>query len=236
MKLVADRIEVLAAVKWYFESKNLSLRSALSFQAPLSASGITDMRTYYSQYFVSLGSVTELLLEKEREGWDRFRELLYSHLGNELKQANGENIYLYIKELRNAIVHRGLDISAAAHFLTNAPLLLLPDKLADRWKKREHAAPTKYVAQLIKVCECAIGPAVETHLCNLGLFKDDVEVEELRMNYLSSVQASSAMPENVRTVALGEVHSIDHLMVYGQFLEAVRNVLHPQPVPLTLPA
>lgn len=232
MKSVADRMEVLAAAKWYFESKNLSLRSALAYRTPLSVSQQTDMRTHYSQYFVSLGSVTELLLEKDREGADRFKDSLHRHLESAPETADGESIYLYVRELRNAIVHRGLDIAAAAHLLNDFPLLLLPGKLSDRWKKREYAAPVRYVVQLIDSCERAIGPAVEGHLSDLGLLRDDVDVAELRENYLSSVQASTAMPEHVREMALDSVDSVDHRLIYRTFLEAVRNVLHPQPVPV----
>lgn len=228
MKLVADRIEVLAAVKWYFESKNLSLRSALAFRAPLSVQQQADIRTHYSQYFVSLGSVSELLLEKECS--ELFKASLHRHFGNAATVADGESIYLYVKELRNAIVHRGADISEAAHFSTDFPLFLLPGKLADRWKKREYTAPTQYVVQLIELCERAVGPAVEAHLSDTGLLSDDVDVADLRANYLSNVEASTAMPKHVSTLAVSAVDTIDHRQVYRNFLERVRDVLRPHPV------
>jgi hypothetical protein len=229
MRSLDVRIDTLSAVKWYFESKNLSLRGALSLRFPLSVPQLADIRIHYSQYFVSLGSVTELL--RERDGPTRFEDILYFHLALGDVEA-GRTIYAYVKELRNAIVHRGMDVSAAAHMDGNFPLFLLPECLSDRSKKRTYSAPAKYVVQLIATCERAVGPAVEEHLSRLGFMDDDVEEEELRESYTRSVQESAVMPEHVKSMALGAAVGIDHRHIHRMLIEGVRKMLCPQHVPL----
>lgn len=75
--------EMLSAVKWYFELKNLSLRNALVLRCPLSVDNQKDLRQYYSQYFAGLLSATELFLEKEYPNNTSFRNLLYKKLSLE---------------------------------------------------------------------------------------------------------------------------------------------------------
>lgn len=121
------KLEVLGVLKCYFESKNLSLKIALKFRAPLSVENMADLRLYYSQYFVSLLSATEFLFDKEYLFHKEFKCWLYEKFVFN-GANNGEENYLYLRELRNAIVHRGYDILNASRFIKNFPLIIAPQK------------------------------------------------------------------------------------------------------------
>jgi hypothetical protein len=123
-------------------------------------------------------------------------------------------------------------VSAAVHAAGDFPLLVLPGRLLDRSKKQTCTAPAKYVVQLIATCERAIGPAVEEHLSLARIMHDDVGAETLRENYMRFVRESAAMPEHIKSMALEAAAEVDHLRVYRMFIEAVRNALRPQPVPV----
>jgi len=125
MEDVKKNGEMLSAVKWYFELKNLSLRNALAFRCPLSVENQRDLRLYYSQYFAGLLSATELLLEKEHSRCKEFKETLHEKLVFE-GHPDGEANYIYLRELRNSIIHRGLDITATAHVDQNIPMIISP--------------------------------------------------------------------------------------------------------------
>jgi hypothetical protein len=228
------RFELLSAVKWYFQSKNFSLRNALSLRTPLSVSDQADLRMNFSQYFVSLGSVTELLSEPKRAGAADFKKLLHVRLDPSGDAQAGKATYDFTRELRNAIVHRGLDIAAAAHIAGNFPLLLLPDRVSDRKGTRSYAAPAKYVLELVGRLEATVGPVIDEHLHQMGLFEENVSTDELRENHLRYVHQSTAMPEHIKELALRGADALDYLVVFRSFLQGVRGVLVPQP--LSVPA
>ncbi len=66
--------EIISSLKWYFQAKNLALKNALSIRTPLSVNQQNDMRTYYSLYFANLLSATEMLLEKEYQFTQDFKQ------------------------------------------------------------------------------------------------------------------------------------------------------------------
>lgn len=72
--------ELLSAVKWYFQQKNLSLKNALALRCPLSTEDQKNLRLYYSQYFAGLLSATELLFEKEYPNRADFKKSLEEKL------------------------------------------------------------------------------------------------------------------------------------------------------------
>ena len=123
--------EILSAVKGYFESKNLSLKNAFSLRCPLSVENQADLRQYYSQYFVSMLSATELLKEVRYQNSEVFKKMLYERLTFE-KFPNGKLNYCYLRELRNCIIHRGFDISSGAHVSNEFPFLVAPPALANQ--------------------------------------------------------------------------------------------------------
>lgn len=227
---VSDRMEMLSSLKWYFESKNLSLRSALGFRAPLLATEVSDMRLHYSQYFANLGSATELLLEKERTGSKRFKEILESHfVFNGF--PDGEANYRYVHELRNSIVHRGLDICAAAHIRTDFPLVLAPVTVSHRFGKKTHHAFGKYLLTVIANCEQAVGPAVAKHLAELGVLEPDLTQDELAEYAKDGILMSTAMPDDIKNMALDKVDNVDHCEVHLSFVKGVAAALLPNAVP-----
>ena len=106
--------ERLSALKWYFESKNLSLKNALSLRTPLQAEQQKELRLYYSEYFASLISATELLFEDAYPHKEQFSAALYAGFVFD-QLPDGEHNYSYVRELRNSVIHRGLDLCSAGH-------------------------------------------------------------------------------------------------------------------------
>ena len=74
------KLEVLRTLKWFFESKNLSLANALIFRAQLSVESQKDLRLYYGQYFIGILSATEFLLDKKYPYNKEFKSTFIRHL------------------------------------------------------------------------------------------------------------------------------------------------------------
>ena len=206
------KLEVLGALKWYFESKKLSLRNALKFRAPLSVEDQVDLRLYYSQYFVSLLSATEFLFDKKYLFSKEFENLLYEKFVFEGANKGEEN-YLYLKELRNAIVHRGYDILNASNFVNDFPLIIAPSKTQSQNGKKEYSAFSTYLIDIINVCENYIGNIIVQHLESflekLPSLTNDGRVQQSKDHIESCVH----MPDWVKLEALKFIDSEDYLKI-----------------------
>src|SRR5688572_3746471 len=127
---VANR-DMLYSLSWYMSARQTALRAALSFRTQLSVTDQTDMRVHYSGYFVNLLAATELFRETTTLQPNDFEGQLYSRLVFD-GFPDGEANYSYIRELRNAVVHRGLDVTSAAHIDGNFPMVLAKPKVQNQ--------------------------------------------------------------------------------------------------------
>lgn len=206
------KLEVLGVLKWYFESKNLSLKNALKFRTPLSTENQAELRLYYSQYFVSLVSATEFLFDNKYSYRKEFAALLYEKFIFE-DNSNGKENYLYLKELRNSIVHRGCDVLSASHFLNDFPLIIAPLKIQNQTGSKEYSAFSFYLIELIDICENYIGRIIAEHLNDfaekLPVMTDSEMIDETKKFVLSS----EAVPDWVKEHTLAFIDSEDFLKV-----------------------
>lgn len=227
------KFEVIASLKWYFESKNLSLSNAVKLYAPLSIEHQNDLRLYYSQYFASLVSATEYLLDKKYPFRSEFKALLDERFVFE-GSANGEENYLYIKELRNSIVHRGYDIASAAHFAKDFPLLISPKKVKNQSGAKEHEAFRFYLIELINICEIFIGNIIAEHLENFAGKLTLLSNEEFAQESKKFIVDSEVMPDWVKEQALKIIDSEDFEEVKFDPTQEVLNLIRKNALPVEL--
>jgi len=170
--------ELLMSIKWYFEVKNFSLRKILEIKAPLSVIKQNELRLYYSQYFTSLLSATELLLdEKENNNAKSFKiELVDTFVFN--NYIDGNFNYGYLRELRNSIIHRGMDLSSSAHFEEDFPLFLSP-AVFNRSQNQEYEPFDLYLIQIIEKCELYIPTIIYNYLEKFNMLELEKMSDEL---------------------------------------------------------
>lgn len=135
---IANR-QMLYSLSWYMTARQTELRAALSLRTPLSVTNQADMRVHYSGYFLNLLAATELFRETTTLQSNDFETQLYSRLVFD-EFENGETNYPYIRELRNAIVHRGLDITSAQTSMAIFRCFLRNQKCKIRGEQR-HTLP-----------------------------------------------------------------------------------------------
>jgi hypothetical protein len=222
--VVFQSFEVISAVKWYFESKNLSLRNAFALRCPLSVENQTDLRQYYSQYFVSLLSATELLLDDGYKNRRVFEETLYRRLVFE-GFLDGKSNYCYLRELRNSIIHRGLDICSAAHVNNAFPFLIAPAAVMNRKKTDSYTAFGYYLVDIIRDCESIIGKIFLDHFEKSGLFLARISKEEFIRINTQHILDSIAMPEWVKTMSLRTLEQINYDELQESSIKSLSEVL-----------
>lgn len=197
---IANR-DMLYSLSWYMSARQTALRAALLFRTPLSVTDQTDMRVHYSGYFLNLLAATELFRETTTLEPNNFEAQLYSRLVFDGFQ-DGEANYSYIRELRNAVVHRGLNITSAAHFDGNFPMILAEPKVQNQKRTRIFAAFDKYLLRVIAKCERIVGSVMLDCLNVAGVFEATVDTEAAIAEYREAVEQSHAMPECVKAMAL----------------------------------
>ncbi|GEM_PF-1003376 len=216
--------EVLCALHWYFVSKNLALKNALAFRCPLSVEQQRELRQYYSEYFVSLVSATELLLEQEYKHCTQFKTALESAFVFD-SQPDGESNYVYIRELRNSIIHRGLDVAAAAHVNNDFPMLVAPSPVSNRKGNKKYQPIGFYLLEIIAKCEAVIGPLIANHLGEVGLLEPQFTQDQSIENARAFMAECSSMPEWVKASAHDAIASVDHIEVQMVAIKNLVNVL-----------
>lgn len=224
MQANVRNIEILSGVRWYFELKNLSLKNALSMRCPLSVENQRDLRQYYSQYFAGLLSATEMLLEKEYPHRGKFRLSLESGLAFD-GFPNGEQNYCYIRELRNSIIHRGFDISSAAHIKDDFPLLVAPPSVENRSGSSAYPAFGYYLVEIITRGERVVGQLFIEHFKEVGFLEPHVQQEQLVAQSKKYILESIAMPDWVRQQALEVIGKIDHIEIQKSMIRSLLEVL-----------
>lgn len=197
---IANR-DMLHSLSWYMSARQTALRAALSFRTQLSVTDQTDMRVHYSGYFLNLLAATELFRETNTLPPNDFKVQLYSRLVFDGFQ-DGEANYSYIRELRNAVVHRGLDITSAVHIDGNFPMVLAEPKVQNQKGTKTFVTFDKYLLHVIAKCESVVGPVMVDCLNAAGVFDATVDAEAAIAEYREAVEQSHAMPEHFKAMAL----------------------------------
>lgn len=224
MNSARDDSEILCALKWYFESKNLALKNALQFRCPLSVEQQRELRQYYSEYFASLVSAIDLLRETKYRHSGKFKDVLEKAFVFD-SFPDGRNNYLYVRELRNSILHRGLDVCSAAHVNGDFLLMVAPLFMSSRDGGKTFQAFGFYLLEIIAKCEDVIGPLIARHLDEVGLLKPELTQNQAIENTRKFIAECETMPEWAKQLAHDTVATIDHIEIQMAAIRCLVDVL-----------
>jgi hypothetical protein len=197
---IANRV-MLYSLSWYMSARQTALRAALSFRTQLSVTDQADMRVHYSGYFLNLLAATELFRETTTLQPNDFEAQLYSRLAFDGFE-DGEANYSYIRELRNAVVHRGLDVTSAAHIDGNFLMILAEPIVQNQRGTKTFVTFEKYLLHVIGKCESVVGSVMLDCLNAAGIFEATIDAEAAVAEHREAVKQSHAMPEHVKAMAL----------------------------------
>lgn len=226
MKLSFAERDLMSALTLYLGTRRTALRSALRLRAPLSVDEAEDLRIHYSNYFVSLMSAADLVAEDAKIQGPTFRtrlEAAFCRVSNPSSSAN----YSYVRELRNAVVHRGLNIASGAHFAGDFPLLVAPDPVTNQSGNQVHSSFGFYLLEVVEGCEAVVGPTIEAHLDTLGVLDKEPDVDALLEESRRFINASTVMPDWVKKMAPESLSSVDWNAIHRSSILKLRDLLKP---------
>jgi hypothetical protein len=226
MKLSIVERDHLNALSLYLATRRTALRSALRFRAPLSTEASEDLRIHYSNYFVSLFSAVDLLAENKSMAGGDFKDALetaFETVGASRAVTN----CAYVRELRNAVVHRGLDIASAAHFAGDFPLLIAPNPAMNRGGTQKYPAFGFYLLEIVAGCEAVVGPTIETHLDSLGILDKRPDSEAWLDETREVIRSSTVIPDWAKKMVPASFDGLDWNAMHRDSVAKLRDLLQP---------
>jgi hypothetical protein len=187
-----SRMTFLDGVFWYLETRNWAFQKIRL--CPRGSQGL-DIKMYHYLYFSNLFGAIDIVGDYRRSIGETadFDEEVRSRFAN-------HNDYQYARELRNSIVHRGLDSAAAGHADDTLLYVLCPPSVRNRGGNA-FSCSFQYTVQLAEQCNSAANAAIFKFLHDQGFF-DPVANTVNKAETLDAIKDSSAMPDWAKRMAL----------------------------------
>lgn len=204
---------------WYADCRRLALDVVVDFLPP--ADGRL-MRLYHGLYLSNLMALVDRTAELYGEDvlgkWKAALEGLGGH--------SGENNAGFVRELRNAFVHRGLDLTASGVVIAGRVCALSPSEVQRRFGKgTAYVAFASLLTNVFAACEDAIGPIVIAAASSDFAAAEAATNDQLRQQYLDQVAVSRGIPDWAKAMALTSVEAIPFDAVRRQQVDRLKGLL-----------
>ncbi|WP_413506848.1 hypothetical protein [Serratia proteamaculans] len=120
-------LEIKNSINWYLVKTNKSITVIESFKMPVS---YDELRFQYSVLIESMFSLIDYIEDKRmifKNNKFEIERKIKKEIGSE-----GDIIIDYMRELRNAIIHRGADVTSAGNVINDRLTVLAPDNVTSR--------------------------------------------------------------------------------------------------------
>jgi hypothetical protein len=210
---------------WYLEARAWAFEKVRTCPH---GSQVFDVRMHHALYFVNLMSaldhVDDRLNGRAKADFTRKIESGFSDTKN----------YWYTRELRNAVIHRGLNLTASGNSDGRTLSVLCP--AVTTLASNVVTCTFKYLVELGQECNKAINPAINPAIAevlgDLDLFnpaKLIVDASEV----IASIDGSPTMPDEVKQLAKNAMGQFDYaatsLRVAQERIREVRALLDMAP-------
>lgn len=146
--------ENIGKLIWYAECMDRSIKQIRDFK--LGANN-DEFRFSHTMFIINLVS----LLDFSNEIFDNKIVPEWEKNLDGIGGKSGKNNSGYIRELRNAAIHRGFDLTANGTVIENRPLAIAPDEIGDRHSRRPPFNRFTYtLCETFEICRLLSGVIV----------------------------------------------------------------------------
>lgn len=166
-------------------------------------SNLIDLKMHYYLYFANLFGAVDLVIDYLQNPTDKkyFEE-------NIKKGFDNPNNYIYARELRNSIVHRGLDPSMSGTQIDNCVFPLCPSVVHNINGTKSYACDFSLLIDLARACDKATNIAILGVLEHEGLLVP--QTYKLNDRFVEKVvEEIPHMPDCVKDLARQVLTEID---------------------------
>jgi hypothetical protein len=174
---------------WYLETREWAFKKLQSMSGDVQH---FDLKMYHYLYLTNLLGAIDAVCDYVNS----------SDVVKNFELSLGDNNYRYLREFRNAVVHRGLDPSYISLVDDNHRIFVLcPKEVYDRTRQKIYTCTFTYTIELAQFCNDASNKAIFDVLDRRGFFNEvDISISEeeaLDAGIRSVLTTSPAEWENV---------------------------------------
>ena len=212
-------IELVSAITWHLECMVLAATEIDNFRPPTDS---FQKRMHYSLYLANLMSAIDMVSEKCGRSFE-------TALKDNLKTSNlsGAEVLGYIRELRNGIVHRGIDPTSSATVVDGLICAVSPLTVQTRGGDRSFPAPAPLLRDVFIHCEVRTKPIIERFLEPTFKKLASPNPEALLSDALRLVDAAPHMPDWAKEMAHKALKPEDLVRAQAHEIEKLRGLLKP---------
>lgn len=217
--MIPNLSDEIGGLIWYAECKALALDKICSFIPPADT---YELRMYHSLYLINLLA----LLDRGKELFGQDVETAWVQSLDGLGGLSGENNAGYVRELRNAVIHRGLDITTEGSVIDGKVCAMAPQVISDRRGRTEPRQPfAPLLRTVFEACDDKIGPLVLSFAGESLKAIECVSIQEFRARYLNEIDASLHMPAWAKGMARASIDQLPFEELRTLQLEKLRKLL-----------
>lgn len=186
-------IGLLNGIAWHLECIDLTRTAIDNFRPPADS---FQIRMNYSLFVTNLMSAIDMVIETSGAA---FQNALEENL--KTSQNSGGEVLGYIRELRNGVVHRGLDPTSGGLVVNGLVYVVAEPSVTNRSGNQRYFAPARFLSDILFHCDVAtrpvIGQFLEPSLAALALEQPG---ESFRKS-LDAIDEVPHMPEWAKAMA-----------------------------------
>jgi len=208
----------VSEINWYLTKTNNAIDKISKLTIPVNGD---ELRFQYSSLIESIFSTIDYVTDKNEifcSAKNYIDKEIVKKLGSE-----GEIILAYMRELRNAVIHRGFDISVRGDVVQDRIALYTPTGVTDRNGKQKATPSETCLDVLLYNLDKAIKEVVLDELTKLGaLTKGDSQKIARLGQAFSAISLPDNVPNHVRTM-FEEWHKNLDGQTANQFASSIYN-------------
>lgn len=208
---------------WYSDCKKLAIEEIISFKPPADD---FQLRMYHMMYFDNLFSMIDIV--RDYYG----RSIVDDAIKDSLKSFggySGKNNYYYMRNIRSACVHRGLDLSVAGLVVGGQVCVLSPEKIQDEFGKGEYFPFADFLRDLFVIYEEKILPVL-WHYVEPDLKKEKpISKEDTVRSIIDFIRKESFIPEWVKRRIPDLLTNLPDEALQNQNREKLLKILYNRP-------
>ncbi|OUJ15603.1 hypothetical protein HK28_07450 [Acetobacter sp. DsW_063] len=209
--------ENICQLAWYAECMNRALAEIRGFSPPA-----RDVRFHHSLFIINFMSLIDLAVEFYGP---LFKQQFIKKLDGTGGQT-GENNEGYLRELRNATIHRGMDIASSGTVISNHVRAIAPEEIFDRHRKKGPFKP--FASTLLEIFEISrlIGGSLVLEFAEPWFREmESREFNEMRDQYLRDLEENTFLPEWAINAARENIDQIPFMEIRAHNSHTLRILL-----------
>lgn len=212
-------IERLNGIAWHLECMVLAAAAIDNFRPP--ADGF-QLRMYYSLYLTNLMSAVDMVKEIHGEPYDAAL-----HTSLKTSKSSGDQVLGYVRELRNGVVHRGIDPTSRGVVVDGIVCAVAQPTVENRSGTISYVAPAPLLRDIFIHCEIGAKPVIERFLEpnfeQIASIKPETMLEDVR----DAIESATHMPDWAKEMARKNIQPEMLVKAQTHHIEKLRGLLQP---------